>query len=172
MNSTSDTNYLANGIAKIPARSFKLAFFALPPFHLLYLYAVAVQVQKNKSVGKRTLLFYMLGLLLVSVILSAFLLINLPGVLQTRWLSGQLLLFFYGILSLYLMFLIHLTLVTVEFDRQQASHRYFEFTDIDYFTRFLTLLFLPFTIWWFQARLQSAMNKNRAGEEMEEGPFV
>ncbi len=172
MNSVSESNNFVNSIAKIPSGSFKLAFFALPPFHLLYLYAVAVQVQKNKKVGKRTLLFYMLGLLLVSVILSAFFLINLPGVLQTRWLSGQLLLFFYGILSLYVMLLIHLTLVTVEFDRQNASHRYFEFTDIDYFTRFLTLLFLPFTIWWFQNKLQSAMNKNREEEEMQEGSFL
>jgi hypothetical protein len=171
MNSASNSNAFVNGIAKIPSGSYKLAFFALPPFHLLYLYAVAVQVQKNKSVGKRTLFFYMLGLLLVSVILSAFFLINLPGVLQTRWLSGQLLLFFYGILSLYVMFLIHLTLVTVEFDRQHASHRYFEFTDIDYFTRFLTLLFLPFTIWWFQARLQKAINYE-AKDESEEGPFI
>lgn len=172
MNSVSESNNFVNSIAKIPSGSFKLAFFALPPFHLLYLYAVAVQVQKNKKVGKRTLLFYMLGLLLVSVILSAFFLINLPGVLQTRWLSGQLLLFFYGILSLYVMLLIHLTLVTVEFDRQNASHRYFEFTDIDYFTRFLTLLFLPFTIWWFQSRLQDTMNKNREEEEMQEGSFL
>ncbi|MBL7901198.1 MAG: hypothetical protein JNK73_04315 [Bacteroidia bacterium] len=171
MNSASNSNALVNGIAKIPSGSYKLAFFALPPFHLLYLYAVAVQVQKNKSTGKRTLLFYMLGLLLVSVILSAFFLINLPGVLQTRWLSGQLLLFFYGFLSLYVMFLIHLTLVTVEYERQNASHRYFEFTDIDYFTRFLTLLFLPFTIWWFQGRMQKAIN-HQAMDKSEEGPFV
>ncbi len=169
MNSATDSNYLANGIANIPSNSIKLAFFALPPFHLLYLYAVAVKVQKNTSMGKRTLLFYMLGLLLLSVILSAFFLINLPGVLQTPWLSGQVLLFFYGILSLHVMFLIHLTLLTVEFERQNASQRYFEFTDIDYFTRFLTLLFLPFTIWWFQARLQNIMNKSR---EEEEGPFL
>lgn len=164
MDTNNTTNSLVIEITKISPRSIKLVFFAIPPFHLLYLYAVALVVQNNKTLEKRTLFLYVLSLLVASVILCAFFLINLPGVFTTWWLSGQLLLFFYGILSLYVMLLIHLTLLTVSFDRQKASHRYFEFTDIDYFTRFLTLLLLPFTIWWFQAKLQQSQLEEAKSE--------
>lgn len=143
----------AQHIAEIPGGSLKLLLFVLPPFHLLYLYAVNSFVHERQESTNQPTLLYFLGLLLVALIFTLVGLIQIPTLFNLPLLSGKILFFVYCLSSIYLMLLFHLSLITVNFDRRHASHRYFEFTDMDYFSRFLTFLFLPFTVWRFHAHL-------------------
>jgi len=171
MDIVSNSRINTSRILRLRLYSIKFILLCIPPFHLIYLYAILLHVQGNKPNPNKALFLYIFGLLLVSLILSAFFLINLPGVFQSKWLSGQLLLFLYGIISLYLMLLIHLAFVTVEFDRKNAIHKYFEFTDIDYFTRFFTLLCSPFTLWWLQLKYLSKDKINQfESDDLEPKP--
>lgn len=138
---------LSRRIFGIPAGSFSLAIFLIPPVHLLYLYALA-SITREKETGRRsTMLLYVIGIAFFAIILGTFILINLPGIFDSPYLSGQLLLFEFGLAVLYLMFLLHLSISSVEYSRKRSAHRYFEFTDMDYVLRFFSLLFMPFTIW-------------------------
>lgn len=140
-------------ICGLPSGSFKLAFFLLPPLHILYLFSILQVVRQEKEDNKRILL-YVMSIGAVAFILGSFFLINLPGVFDAPALKGQVLVFVFGLLVLYLMFLIHLSIVTVDFDRKRKSQHYFEFTDMDYVLRFTALLLLPVSIWYLHAKVK------------------
>lgn len=144
---------LLERIRSIPSGSVKLAFFVLPPLHLLYLFSI-LQLTRQKEEDNKKLLFYILGIGLAAFVLGSFFLINLPGIFDIPILKGQILIFEFGLLVIYLMFLLHLSIVTVDYDRKKETQRYFEFTDMDYAMRFITLLFLPISIWHLHSRIK------------------
>lgn len=146
---------ISKRIIEIPAGSISLALFLLPPLHLLYLYALATHTREAEPERRSTMLLYVLGIAFFAIVLGTFIFINLPGLFDSPYLSGQLLLFEFGMAVLYLMFLLHLSISSVEYSRKRLAHRYFEFTDMDYVLRFFTLLFMPFTIWHLHKLLRN-----------------
>ena len=112
--------------------SLRLALYALPPFHLLYLYAVAREVGQASKGRQKPLLPKILAVMAVCLLLSSFVLVNVLGIYMKTYLQDSLFLFLYGILCLYLAILFHLTRITVQYERRQSSERYFDFTDMDY----------------------------------------
>lgn len=171
MNPFRTTSSLSQRIIGMPSGSFSLALFLLPPLHLLYLYALASFTRLKEPGQRSTMLLYVVGIAFFAIILGTFVLINLPGIFDSPYLSGQLLLFEFGMAVLYIMFLLHLSITSVDYSRKHMAHRYFEFTDMDYVLRFLTLLFMPFTIWYLHKLVHNEWQlheKRAASSETED----
>lgn len=133
-------------ITQIKTNSLILALFMVPPFSFIYFYVLIVFLSQriNRNTAWLsvwfTILFIGTNLLLVYYFLE-------PGSAENFFNNSILNCILVFLASLMIILVIYATVLSVKFERQKNEEHFHMNTDMDYLSRFFTLLFLPFTIW-------------------------